>query len=124
MILSNTSIHAALDSGALIINPEPSPRFPEGDGRSCPYQTSSVDLHLGNEIAWLEEGKLPIQLDLRTGGLASLFAQNATTRAITAESPFSLRPHHFVLGKTLERVGLPLLDPGPCLAARVEGRSS
>jgi hypothetical protein len=35
-----------------------------------------------------------------------------------------LRPGKLVLGKTLEKVELPLLDNGTSLAARIEGKSS
>ena len=33
-------------------------------------------------------------------------------------------PQRLVLGKTLEKVTLPIIDDGTCLAARVEGKSS
>jgi deoxycytidine triphosphate deaminase len=56
MILSNLSIHEALDKGWLKINPEPSPRKLGDAPGKCPYQTSAVDLRLGNEIAYFKEG--------------------------------------------------------------------
>jgi dCTP deaminase len=93
------------------------------EGIDCPYQTSSVDLRLGSEIAWLKEG-LPLNIDLRRGSFADLFGPNSHSRQITEEQPYSLNPSKFVLAKTLERVELPLIDDAPCLAARVEGKSS
>jgi len=42
----------------------------------------------------------------------------------TEMQPFRLDPGRFVLAQTLERLELPLDEDGPCLAARVEGRSS
>lgn len=125
MILSNVGIHQALDAGWLKITPEPLPRQMSGEHAECPYQTSAVDLRLGDEIAWFKEG-LAINIDLRRGGFAKLFGPNSESRKLTDEQPFILKSGHMVIGKTLERVELPSIDPkeGPCLAARVEGRSS
>lgn len=122
MILSNIEIHAALDAKRLSIEPEPTPRFPNG-AVPCPYQTSAVDLRLGNEISYFREG-LPFNIDLRKGAFANLFGSNSITQTLTEEQPFVLRPNRFVLGRTLERVTLPLLPHGASLAARVEGKSS
>ena len=44
---------------------------------------------------------------------------------LTEDQPFVLEPNRFVLGRTQERVELPLFDePDKSLAARVEGKSS
>lgn len=123
MILSNFSIQSALDSGALLLDPEPSPRTLEA-GVDCPYQTSSVDLRLGNEIAAFNSG-MPIALDLTRGDFNSIFATNSTTVQITDTAPYLLKPNSFVIASTLERVGLPLQPiEKVSLAARVEGKSS
>ena len=122
MILSNASIHEAIDKKWLVISPEPLPRRKEA-GRDCPYQTSSVDLRLGTEIAYFKEG-LPFDINLRRGPFAQLFGPNSVTQTISDEQPFVLRPHRLVLGCTFERVELPLLSDGRSLAARVEGKSS
>ncbi|MCH8343544.1 MAG: dCTP deaminase [Planctomycetes bacterium] len=122
MILSNVSIHKALDSGWLIINPEPVPRFPE-DGADCPYQTSSVDLQLADEIAYFKED-MAFNIDLTQGDYRRTFGQNSENRKITTEQPYRLLPHKMVIGQMLERVHLPLIDDAPCLAARIEGKSS
>ena len=122
MILSNVEIHRALDDGRLIIRPEPSPRFPDPDS-DCPYQTSAVDLRLGNEISYFKEG-LALDINLRRGSFAQLFGPNSETRQITDEQPFVLRPNRFVLGRTFEFLELPLLADGRSLAARVERKSS
>jgi dCTP deaminase len=89
----------------------------------CPYQTSAVDLRLGNEISFFKEG-LAISIDLRQGGFADLFGPNSVQRRITEDQPFVLGAGKLVLGKTLERVELPIIEGAPCLAARVEGKSS
>lgn len=123
MILSNVGIHEALDKGWLNITPEPIPRrLGESPGK-CPYQTSAVDLRLGNEVAYFKEG-IPAQIDLRKGDFNALFGPQSETRTLTDDQPYVLRPNKLVLGKTFERVELPLLDQGVCLAARVEGKSS
>lgn len=124
MILSNVSIHEALDKGWLILDPEPAPRQKPDDDTECPYQTSAVDLRLGSEIAYFNEG-LALNIDLRKGDFKALFGPNSQSRTITEEQPFVLRPNKLVLGKTLERVNLPLQPEGiVSLAARVEGKSS
>jgi dCTP deaminase len=122
MILSNVEIHRAMDEGRIIISPEPLPRLPKPDGM-CPYQTSSVDLRLGNQISYFKEG-LPFDINLLRGPFAQLFGPNSITQTISEEQPFVLRPHRLVLGCTFERVELPLLPEGRSLAARVEGKSS
>ncbi|MBC8372285.1 MAG: dCTP deaminase [Phycisphaerae bacterium] len=125
MILSNVSIQEALDRGWLVITPEPTPRRKTGEHPDCPYQTSAVDLRLGHEIAYFREG-LAINIDLRRGTFAALFGPNSESRTISAEQPYSLGPQKMVLGKTLERVELPIHTEAdvPCFAARIEGRSS
>lgn len=122
MILSNGEIQAALKGGRLVIDPVPKPDFPDNSGH-CPYATSAVDLRLGNEISYFKEG-LPFDINLKNGVFANLFGPNSISQTITAEQPFVLRPNRLVLGKTLERVELPLLPNGRSLAARVEGKSS
>ncbi len=122
MILSNVEIHAAPDAKRLFIEPEPTPRIPSG-AVPCPYQTSAVDLRLGREISYFKEG-LPFNIDLRKGAFANLFGPNSITETLTEDRPFVLRPNRLVLGRTLERVKLPLSPDGNCLAARVEGKSS
>jgi len=123
MILSNVSIHEALDNKWLVIEPQPTPRQKSITDPDCPYQTSAVDLRLGNEIAYFKEG-LPFNIDLRRGTFADLFGPNSELRTITKDQPYALAPHKFVLGRTLERVELPILAGGTSLAARVEGKSS
>jgi dCTP deaminase len=122
MILSNVEIHRALDEQRLIIEPQPAPRTSAG-GQDCPYQTSAVDLRLGNEIAYLNDN-IPLDINLGRGGFANLFGPNSRRHTITPEQPFVLRSGRLVLGRTLERVELPIRDDIECLAARVEGKSS
>jgi len=111
VILSNVGIQAVLDSGTLIIDPEPVPRQP-APGIDCPYQTSAVDPRLAGEIAWLKPD-LPIAFDLRRGGLARLFTEETTERHLLLEGePYVLEPGHLILGKTLERIELPITDTG------------
>jgi len=122
MVLSNIDIQAALDSGALVIRPEPSPRRLV-EGVKCPFQTSDVDLTLGNDLAWLKPD-MPIAIDLRRGNFGSLFASNCVRKTLDKDEVFVLKPGQLVLGRTHELVELPIREQGPWLAARVEGRSS
>jgi dCTP deaminase len=123
MILSNVEIHRAIDEGLLVLDPEPLPRKPGLEGVDCPYQTSAVDLQLGDEISYLRDG-LPLDINLGRGGFANLFGPNSTRQKLTSEQPFVLRPGRLVLGRTHQRVELPIAEGGDCLAARVEGKSS
>ena len=94
MILSNISIHKALDQGRLVIIPEPLPRRLQLTDVSakCPYQTSAVDLCLGDEIACFNRGNLPpVQIDLRKGNFNTLFAPFSTTCKLTEEQPYVLQ---------------------------------
>lgn len=122
MILSNLDIHTALDSGALVIKPEPLPRFPDGV-QDCPYQTSAVDLRLGDEICWIKTA-LSLNINLRSGGLPKLLADNSENRKLCRNECYTLEPGKFILAKTYEFVELPIREHAPWLAARVEGRSS
>jgi len=88
-----------------------------------PFQTSAVDLRLGNEIAYFKEG-IPAQIDLRKGDFNAMFGPLSNSRTLTDEQPYVLRPGKLVLGKTREVVELPLIDGQTSLAARVEGKSS
>lgn len=100
MILSNLEIHKALDDRRLILDPEPTPRMPGGSGgEDCPYQTSAVDLRLGYEISYFKP-KLPLDINLSSGGFAKLFGPNSSQQTISDEQPFMLRPGRLVLGKT------------------------
>ena len=79
MILSNVSIHKAIDNGWLTIEPEPSPRTPSNGDPECPYNTSAVDLRLGREIAWFRDD-MAFSIDLKQGDFRRLFAQNSVKR--------------------------------------------
>jgi dCTP deaminase len=121
MILSNVELHRALDSGRLVIDPEPKPRF-LAEGEYCPFDTHSVDLRLGDDIVIPEKGSFAWNLT-DTEHLAATIARNSRKLKISRDQPFPLNPQQFILATTLERVELPM-DHDPCLAARIEGKSS
>jgi dCTP deaminase len=121
MILSNVEIQRALDEGRLVIDPQPEPRKPEV-GKYCPYNTHSVDLKLGSQITVPKQG--PFVYDLtESGSLAELISKHSEQHILEENRPFHLGPCQFVLGKTLERIALPL-KKRPYLSARIEGKSS
>lgn len=122
MILSNCEIHKALDSGRLIITPEPQPRVPT-IGQECPYGTHSVDLKLHNEILVPESGKFNINL-ANPGSLADLIARHSEKYLINKRQGFELEPGDFILAQTVECIKLPIIGDSPYLAARIEGKSS
>lgn len=126
MILSNVEIQKALDDGRLVISPEPAPRQPPADGDGeCPYNTSSVDLRLGDEITIPKEDRA-YNIDLAAGPFKSLIVpENYTTRKLTPDDKFVLDRGKFILSKTLEKVEFPIQQGDQhTLAARIEGRSS
>lgn len=123
MILCNTRVHAALDAKELVIDPEPSPRAPQV-GSHCPFDTHSVDLRLADEISVPSGGKFSYDTT-QPGSIAKLITDHSTKRKLASDQPFRLEPEKFILGRTLERIHLPI-KPGcdHCLAARIEGKSS
>ena len=124
MILSNVEIHKALKQGRLVITPEPHPRFPSVEHPHCPYDTCSVDLRLGSAIS-VPKTEQPFTYDLTdTKQLSSFLAQNSIKKTLAKDQPYQLKKNTFVLGQTLENVDLPLDAGSPCLAARIEGKSS
>jgi dCTP deaminase len=124
MILSNVELFAALDDGRLIIEPEPSPRTPTIDEPDCPFDTHSVDLHLGHQISVPKPGQFAYNLT-QPGRIADTIALHSEKITITQDQPYILRPQCFVLGTTLERISLPIdRARTTCLAARIEGKSS
>jgi dCTP deaminase len=123
MILSNVSIQKALDNSWLIIDPEPFPRTPTSTDAKCPYDTSALDLRLGNEIVWFKE-ECGFLVDLTRDDFRSLLTDNSETAITTKTRPYVLHPHKMVLGQTMERISLPIAKDRICLAARVEGKSS
>lgn len=123
MILSNVEIHNAIDEGRIIIEPEPRPRLPDVKGAHCPYNTHSVDVTLGDTVIVPIAG---VSMDL-SGQLpiTDVIKRNSKSETISAERPFNLKPHCFVLANVREFLSLPIhKDPDRSLAARIEGKSS
>ena len=123
MLLSNLEIHKALDTGRLVIDPEPQPRTKEIGVKYCPYDTHTVDLRLGNELTIPKPGAYAYDF-LAQGNIADLIAQSSKKQTLTEDRPFRLKPNKFVLAQTLESIELPIDKGPPYLAARIEGKSS
>jgi dCTP deaminase len=103
MILSDRTIRDELKAGRIRIEP-----FDEG----C-VQPSSIDLHVDNAFRVFHNARHPfIDVKQRMDDLTELVE-------VDEGRPFMLHPGEFVLGSTLERVGLP-----DDLVARLEGKSS
>jgi dCTP deaminase len=121
MILSNEAIFKAMDEGRPILRPEPTPRTPQHNSTSCPYNNNAVDLKLGDIIRVPTGGPFTIDL-MQPGSLAEFIEAHSQERKLTSEQPYPLKPYKFVLGLTHEWVELPIgKEP---LAARIEGKSS
>lgn len=102
-VLSDRDIRAAIESGAVRIDP-----YDPAD-----LQPSSVDLHLDRRFRVFRNNRYPY-IDVRA-------PQPELTEmiSITDDEPFVLHPGEFVLGQTIEWVELP-----NDLVARLEGKSS
>jgi dCTP deaminase len=103
VILSDRSIREALASGRILIDPLD----------DTAVQPSSVDLHVDHFFRVFRNDTTPF-IDPKE-------SQEDLTELVEvpSEKPFILHPGEFVLGSTLERVGLP-----DDLVARLEGKSS
>ncbi len=103
MILSDGSIRESLSSGRIVVEPLADDAI----------QPSSVDVRCGPGFRVFANHRYPY-IDVRTD-------QPDLTELVEVENgePFILHPGEFVLGTTLERVGL-----GNDIVARLEGKSS
>jgi dCTP deaminase len=103
MILSDRSIREEVAKGRIVIDP-----FDE----AC-VQPSSIDLHVDRRFRTFHNARYPyIDVKKEMPDLTELVE-------VEDRAPFILHPGEFVLGSTLERVGLP-----DDLVARLEGKSS
>ncbi len=103
MVLSDRDIRAEVEAGRIVIEPF----TPDA------VQPSSIDLHLDRRFRVFRNSRYPY-IDVRD-------EQPELTELVEigGDEPFILHPGEFVLGSTLERVGLP-----DDLVARLEGKSS
>ncbi len=122
MVLSNVDIALALKQKRFVIDPEP---------QAQDYQTSAVDLHLAEDFfAWdykkVEQAARglghEIVIDLSRFKYLELAREFLPQLSPDSDGAILLNKHDFLLATTAEKVGN--RDPGCCLAARVEGRSS
>jgi dCTP deaminase len=118
MILSNTEILSAIRQDRIQISP-----LAGEDPSQPPFNTSAIDLRLGNEIV-VPKADTPVQLDLRKAGIAQFLNAHSVKMTVTEDQPYSLRKNALVLGQTLERVASPIHQEGVSYSARVEGKSS
>ncbi|MGH9086954.1 MAG: dCTP deaminase [Acidimicrobiales bacterium] len=103
MVLSDRTIREELDAGRIVIDPL---------GEQC-VQPSSVDLHVDRYFRLFRNHTQRV-IDVRED-------QEDLTELVDVgpDGPLMLHPGEFVLGSTIERVGLP-----DDLVARLEGKSS
>ena len=85
--------------------------------------THSVDLRLHDEISEPQPGSFAYDL-MEPGTLSDLIARHSKNYTLTKQQPFHLRTGQFLLGMTLEVIGLPIEKGPPYLAARIEGKST
>jgi dCTP deaminase len=103
VILSDRSLREAIAAGRLVVDPL------DDDA----IQPSSIDVRLDNRFRVFYTARHPyIDVKLPMEDLTELVE-------VKPDDAFILHPGEFVLGSTLEQVGIP-----PDLAARLEGKSS
>lgn len=112
-MLSRGEIRAALETGELIIDPDPN--------YSAQLQPASIDLRLGPELLVHQRDPVPgLLVDPTEVQVMDHIRRYCQAVDISgAPGYYPIPPNGFVLGKTLERVEIPLN-----LAARIEGKSS
>ena len=121
MVLSNSEILKAIQDGYIIIDPPP--EILSFDHPNSPFNTTALDLRLGDNISIPKEDQ-PFVYDLRKGGIASFLTDAYETHPVNPVGGFALEPGKFVLSNTLEKIRLPITSGEICYGARVEGRSS
>mgnify|MGYP001583553643 FL=1 len=104
MVLSDRDIQEEIAQGRIIIEPY---------SQDC-IQPASVDIHLGDSMRVFRHWAQPHQVDLRRP-----LESNTELVYIDNTGGFSLQPHQFVLGNTMEYVSLP-----NDIMGRLEGKSS
>ncbi|CAN5192038.1 dCTP deaminase [soil metagenome] len=128
MLLSNTAIYEALDDGRLVVKPEPSPRYPSISTPKTPYDSTAVNLTLGNVLR-IPKDNMSISLDVPGGNITETLKQLCKEKVLDNSEAFELKKGTFILGNTREYIHLPRERKSewgtkPLLAARVEGKSS
>jgi len=119
MILSNVEILRCIEKGSISIEP-----LNGKDPSKPPFNTSSVDLHLG-DIIRVPNPTPSVVADFMNSSapITDYLTNNSSKIQITNDQPYRLKPLKLVLGQTFERVKFPKNDD-VCYAARIEGRSS
>ncbi len=120
MILSNREICAGIKAKKFNIE-----GLAGTDPTQPPFNTSAVDLRLSGQISIPQSG--PAAFDLRRGGIIPYLTTHSTVITATKDQPYTLKPHDFVLGMTMETVDFTINERSKAkisYSARVEGKSS
>jgi dCTP deaminase len=116
MILSDREIRAALERGAVVIDPLPAAKA---------WSSTAVDLSLFHEMRkWISPSDDSVESAVCPANPRYNFTALVTKHTQTldlAAAPYDLKPGDFVLGWSIERIKLPHRSR---VAARVEGKSS
>ena len=109
MLLSDGEMLLALESGELFIDPRPS---------SGSFQPASIDLRLDPVIRLQKPSTAGITLDPTVLDVNSYINNHTDEVNKASTNGYDLSPGSFIIGKTVETVGL-----SNRLSGRVEGRS-
>jgi dCTP deaminase len=119
MVLSNIEIIKVLEHGLVKISPCPQ----LVDPTQKPYDTSAIDLHLGDELVLIDPNPGLI-VDLAAANIPQLLGQQGRRQSLTTAG-YVLEPGGFLLAQTHETVdfSIPEVPYAPIYSARVEGKS-
>jgi dCTP deaminase len=119
-VLSNAEIHAYIEAGRIVIDPEPQiePGLPDSL-----YDEASLTLHMGTHVQ-VPKKLLQVAFDLGLHGDFKSTIDAALDSVPIPPSGWVLHPNEFVLSTVHETIGFPLLVGGKdALMGRIEGRS-
>ena len=111
MVLSNRDIELEIKAGNIKVEPP---------AQSTDISPSSLDVHLGNQIAKVKEDHPALcrVIDISHPAINTIFETLYTTETIPREG-YDLKPQEFILSNIREKITL-----GSRISARIEGTST
>ncbi|MBY5520929.1 dCTP deaminase [Rhizobium leguminosarum] len=116
MILTDREIQISIQTGAIVVDPEPDLSF---------YSSTSLDLTLDQRLTLFKEPKAGLSISIDPSDShynhETILAETTSAHDIDAADGYEFRPGHMLLAWTREFVELKYQSR---IAARVEGKSS
>ncbi|MBK9141649.1 MAG: dCTP deaminase [Candidatus Melainabacteria bacterium] len=118
MVLSNTEIIRAIESGRLGITPQPEFTV---EGRNARFESDTLNLTLAEKLQVIKGG---VTFDPSTDDIRQVVRKHSREVVLTDDKPFVLKPGNCVLAMTAERITLRADTDEPPLMGIIEGRST